>query len=224
MRMSERKLIFVQLGLDNTFEYAYLGADTVEGCYRKYYEMAQHFLFLQPLVNFQRFTLCPELGIGVPLMYVVGVEMSPEHAKKFENLYKDSEYISVMQNAVSDKNGRITTAGWSLVEDFPDLDAHRQPGEMIAVEAVTLETLFDRILQAHPTGCEIFGLSMNVEAAEHDIIEAYNFKYKPRVISISQHDVEGRYPKTCKILSDNGYSPKFVAVSNGWGESTWLLN
>lgn len=171
--------IFIQIGLKQSLEYAYLAsaADKNVGAYLQmmYNALSRH--------GFDEFVLPSEYShyIGTS-MRVIGVDMNPRSIEGLKKFYADNPNISFINAAIYDKDvDEIEHNSWDITGRTWQEDA--QPAR---TRCLTLASLFEEVLSAHPDS-QIFGLSLDVEGAEFDILKAYDWSIRPNYVVVEFH-------------------------------------
>lgn len=196
--MNNKKDIFVQIGIHTHMRFGYLFHPTD---LQMWVINAQHegdnAMLPAMLIN--------EVSADV---HLIGVDFNPKTIENVKNLYSDKpgsyEFLNL---CVWDKDlDEIAHNSWSLKTDevHPFYTEDREPA---VTACVTLKTLFDTILENHPKS-RIFGLHLDVEGAELDILRAFDFSVRPEFLHIEIHSDEiGTYGmhEIIKLLYNHDY-------------------
>lgn len=178
-----RKL-FVQIGLLESFEMAYLAAASKS-------EFHQHYLAQMdnPLGVPNEFTLPRRIMdyLGYEPLHVVGVDMNPRSIEMQRALFDENPNISFVCAAVWDRDiDAHEHNGWTLEENSENIiEAWR--GERFTTRCVTLQKLFSEILASQDVPSEIVGVQLDVEFTENVILEAYDWSIKPILMMLEDH-------------------------------------
>lgn len=117
---------------------------------------------------------------------IIGVDMNPGTICEATEKYKHDEHCDFLNVCISDEDAdAISHNSWSLKTDeiHPAYTENRSPA---TTPSMTLQSLFDKIIVDHPDS-KIYGLHLDIEGSELDVLKCYDFSIKPEYICIECH-------------------------------------
>ena len=188
--------IFIQIGLCTELEYHYLALPYPENI-KKALMFSEAENRVEFVVPFRVWNRC-----GFDPMHVVGVDMNPESIKFVEGEYLDNPNITLLNTAIWNKEGQMKHNSWDI-RGIYKREVNPEFWKEAITPCITLKTLFEDVLKSVPDG-QIWGLAIDVEGAEYDILSAYDWEIKPNYIVVEHHGPEN-YDKVFFLLAKQGY-------------------
>lgn len=163
--------IIIQIGIHGHLRYDYLNSPSKMD-------------LLHEAVSLHDSALIPLHLIDGDPVHIVGVDMNPGTIEHVKEVYKNATHTFI-NACVWDKDlDEIEHNAWSVKTDevHPHYVENREPA---TTPCLTLKSLFEKVLSE--TEGEIFGLHLDVEGAELDILQSYDFSILPEFIYIEHH-------------------------------------
>ena len=193
------KNVFIQLGLNKRFEYAFLAKEDFKA---KALEFAASRLY------------CPEVLLSVESPYtVIGVDMNPDKNAILRREIADPN-VHILDYVIWHENIKNFWHGdYIAVDDY--LPEGKDHAWRFKGEAITFQTLLEKI-RALPglADAVIQGLHVNIEGSEINLLQGIDWEtFCPQVIrigthhyfSVAQHINETSPSLVKEILITNGY-------------------
>lgn len=186
--------IFVQIGLFDTVEYAFLQFDNYRAINEKH----------KGLQNLKQFTIPSDLIKDIATFNVVGVDMNPLSIEYNKSRHR---HIKFLNRVILDKDiENMDHFSYNLNDKYyvSIQGEETEHGKTFTSKCVTLHMLFDEVIEMHTPDSSIVGCCIDVEGAEFKILNAYNWKYPIDFFSIEVHSAE-LLSKVLKLLLDKDY-------------------